>query len=173
MLTRCNLSIILLLLLSACASAPTFNTGGVDRSLTPRGVAAEPQLAGGKYVLWGGVILTTTNLKDTTQIEVLAYPLDSNQRPQRDRDPLGRFILEKAGFLEPASYAEGRLITTVGKVAGTRAGQIDASDYRYPVIATRQLHLWARDRGYRGSSVHIGIGAGSGGHWGGGVGVGF
>jgi outer membrane lipoprotein len=124
-------------------------------------------------VLWGGVILGTTNLKDSTRIEVLAYPLDTDRRPQRDRDPQGRFILEQAGFLEPASYAEGRLITTVGKLAGTLPGRIDASDYSYPVVAARQLHLWPLDRGRRGSNVHFGVGVGSGGHWGGGVGVGF
>ena len=173
MLRTLNLSVILLLLLSGCARGPTYERYGADGTLTPKSVAAAPQMATGKQVLWGGVIMQTVNLKDRTQIEVLAYPLDSDQRPQRDREPLGRFLLEKTGFLEPASYAEGRLITTVGKVAGTRAGQIDASDYRYPVIAARQLHLWSRDRRYRGSSVHIGIGASSGGHWGGGVGVGF
>ncbi len=173
MLSRYFLLLIPLLLLGACASGPTFNTGGVDRALTPQGVAADPQPARGKYVLWGGVILTTTNLKNSTRVEVLAYPLDTDRRPQRDRDPLGRFILEQAGFLEPASYAEGRLITTVGKLAGTRPGRVDASDYTYPVIDARQVHLWPRDRGYRGSNVHFGVGVGSGGHWGGGVGVGF
>ncbi len=173
MLQRFNLSVVLLLLLSACASGPTFNTGGVDRTLTPRGVAAEPQQATRKYVLWGGTILDTTNLKDSTRIEVLAYPLDTDKRPQRDRDPLGRFILEQPGFLEPASYAEGRLVTAVGRVTGTRAGRVDESDYAYPVMTSRQLYLWPRNRGYTGSNVHFGIGVGSGGHWGGGVGVGF
>jgi outer membrane lipoprotein len=170
---RLTLSVILLLLLSACASGPTFNTGGVDRSLTPRGVAAEPQLATRKSVLWGGTILTTSNLKDRTRIEVLAYPLDTDKRPQRDSDPLGRFILERAGFLEPASYAEGRQVTAIGRVTGIRAGRVDETDYTYPVIDARQLYLWPRDRGYSGSNVHFGIGVGSGGHWGGGVGVGF
>ena len=62
---RFSLVLIPLLLLGACASGPTFETGGVDRALTPRGVAAEPQPAIGQTVLWGGVILTTTNLKDS------------------------------------------------------------------------------------------------------------
>ena len=48
MLMRCVLFVIPLLLLSACASGPTFQTAGVDRALTPRGVAAEPQTAMGR-----------------------------------------------------------------------------------------------------------------------------
>ena len=173
MLRTLNLSVLLLLLLSGCARSPTYERYGADGTLTPKSVAASPQMAAGKQVLWGGVIMQTVNLKDRTQIEVLAYPLDSDSRPQRDREPLGRFILERAGYLEPASYAEGRLITGVGRVTGTRAGQIGAKIYDYPVVSARQLYLWPVDRGRRGSSVHFGIGAGSGGHWGGGVGVGF
>ena len=172
MLLRFNLLVTLLLLLSACASGPSFDSRGVDRSLTPGRVAAGPQLATGKQVLWGGAILRTTNLKDSTQMEVLAYPLDANQRPQSESAPLGRFILEQAGYLEPASYAEGRLITVVGTVTGTRAGQDEEAGYDYPVITARQLHLWPGYRGESGSNVYFGIGTGSGGSWGG-VGVGF
>ena len=172
MLLRVNLLVALLLLLSACASGPSFDSRGVDRSLTPRNVAAGSQLATGKQVLWGGTILHTTNLKDSTQLEVLAYPLDANQRPQSKSAPLGRFILEQAGYLEPASYAEGRLITVVGTVTGTRAGQVDESDYEYPVITARQLYLWPGYRGDGRSNVFFGIGTGSSGSWGG-MGVGF
>ena len=172
MLQRFNLLFIPFLLLSACASSPTIDSSGVDRSLTPRSVAGAPQPASGKEVLWGGVIIQTTNMKDRTQLEVLAYPLDTNERPQRDDDPLGRFILDKAGYLEAASYAEGRLLTVIGTVTGTQAGRVGESDYDYPVISVRQLHLWPIDQGSDGTGVHFGIGAGSGGSWGG-VGVGF
>jgi outer membrane lipoprotein len=164
MLPRSPLPVILLLLLSACASTPAFNAGGVDRSLTPRNVATSPQLATGKRVQWGGVILSTTNLKDSTQVEVLAYPLDADARPQSDSNPLGRFILERAGYLEPATYAEGRRITAVGTVTGTRAGQVGDSDYNYPVITARQLYLWPPGQGRDGVSVggYIGFGVGGG-----------
>jgi outer membrane lipoprotein len=152
------------LLLSACASTPVFDTGGVDRTLTPRNIATSPQPATGQHVQWGGIILSTTNLEDSTQIEVLAYPLDTAARPQYDSNPLGRFILERAGYLEAASYAEGRRITVVGTVTGTRIGQVGAADYNYPVISARQLYLWPADPGRDGVSVfgYIGFGAGSG-----------
>jgi outer membrane lipoprotein len=156
--------LLVALLLNACASAPAFNAGGVDRSLTPRDVATSPQPATGKRVQWGGIILSTTHLKDSTQVEVLAYPLDTDARPQTDSNPLGRFILEQAGHLEPATYAEGRRITAVGAVTGTRAGQVGDSDYNYPVIRARQLHLWPPGQGRNGVSVggYIGFGTESG-----------
>ncbi|MDH3901517.1 MAG: Slp family lipoprotein [Gammaproteobacteria bacterium] len=156
--------LLVALLLSACASTPTFNTEGVDHSLTPREVTTSLQLATGKHVQWGGIILSTTHLKDSTQVEVLAYPLDANARPQSDDNSLGRFILERAGYLEPATYAEGRLITAVGPVTGTRAGQIGDADYTYPLISARQLILWPPGGEHDGVSVggYIGFGVGGG-----------
>ncbi|MGB5440610.1 MAG: Slp family lipoprotein [Gammaproteobacteria bacterium] len=156
---RFNLLVILLMLLSACASSPGIDSSGVDRSLTPQGVAVQPQMAGGKQVLWGGVIIQTTNLSDRTQVEVLAYPLDASQRPQSGLDAQGRFIFEQTGFLDPASYAGGRLITVAGTVTGTRAGRVGESNYSYPVVSGRQHNLWPKESG--GSGINFGIGVGT------------
>jgi len=153
---------LVLLLLGACASGPTFETGAVDRALTPQSVVAEPQPSNGRTVLWGGVILSTTNLKDSTRLEVLAYPLDSKALPLLDSKPLGRFMLERACYLEPADYGEGRLVSAVGPVTGIRAGRIGESDYVYPVIEARQLYLWTRDSARDQSRVIFGIGVGFG-----------
>ena len=149
--------------LAGCATGPAFDTSRIDKSVTPRSAVAELAATTGKSVLWGGVILSTDNLEHSTRIEVLAYPLDSDQMPQRDRDPMGRFILEHKGFLEPASYAEGRMLTTVGTVSGTQVGKVGDSDYTYPVIDTSELYLWPKDSEYgSGSNVHFGIGVGIG-----------
>jgi outer membrane lipoprotein len=154
---------LVVLLLSACASGPAFDTGGVDASITPRSAVAELSANTGKSVLWGGVILSTTNLENSTRIELLAYPLDSDQMPLRDRDPLGRFILERPGFLEPASYAEGRMLTVIGKLVRSQQGKVGGSDYVYPVIEARNLYLWPKDSEYNNrSNVHFGIGVGIG-----------
>ncbi|MDT8388717.1 MAG: Slp family lipoprotein [Thiogranum sp.] len=154
---------LLLLLLAGCASGPTFDTTGVDRSVTPRAAVAEFDAQRGKSVIWGGVILDIHNLADSTRLEVLGYPLDSSNRPQRDADPLGRFVIERSGFLEPASYSQGRLVTVVGKLAETESGKVGGSDYTYPVIEAARLHLWEKTSGRSGgSNVHFGIGVGIG-----------
>ena len=166
---------ILLLLVTSCASTPAFNTAGVDRALTPQRVSTSPQSTTGRNVQWGGTIVSTTNLKDSTQIEVLSFPLDSDGRPRVDTTAQGRFILERAGYLEPADYAAGRQVTAVGTVTGTLAGKVGEADYTYPVISARQLYLWSPERSYGGGSSFFGFGVGSGGggSWGSGVGVGI
>ncbi|MBT8120534.1 MAG: Slp family lipoprotein, partial [Gammaproteobacteria bacterium] len=86
------LFLFVLFLLTACANTPELDTTEVDRTLTPKSVIAKPEVSKGKIVLWGGTILDTRNLKDDTQIEMLAYPLDSRHRPLLESKPLGRFI---------------------------------------------------------------------------------
>jgi outer membrane lipoprotein len=152
-----------LLILGGCASGPAFDTTRVDKSITPRSAVAELAANTGKTVLWGGVILSTANLENTTRIEVLAYPLDSSQMPLRDRDPLGRFMLERRGFLEPASYTEGRMVTVTGTLVRTQQGKVGGSDYTYPVVEADKLYLWSKDSEYNNrSNVHFGIGVGIG-----------
>jgi outer membrane lipoprotein len=165
--------LLLALLLGACATGPSFDNLGVDPLLTPQGVAASPQHAMGRSIQWGGSILATTNQRDQTLVEVLAYPLDGKGRPRTGQDPQGRFVLEQRGFLDPATYAKGRQITVVGTLTGTRTGRIGETPYTQPVVDSRQTYLWPVEQPYEGSRVFFGIGASSGGSWGGGVGVGF
>jgi outer membrane lipoprotein len=153
---------VLFVSLLGCASTPEFDTSQVDASLTPQSVIAEPEVSRGKVVLWGGTILDTRNLKDKTRIEVLAYPLDGSNQPRLESKPLGRFIIEHAGFLEPTTYAQGRQLTVLGRISGTQSGQVGESSYNYPVISSQQLHLWAQSGSSKSSNVHFGIGIGVG-----------
>ena len=160
-MNRLGLSLLFLLIslfITACTSAPKFDTRQVDRSLTPKSVNADIENTRGKVALWGGVILATKNLKATSQIEVLAYPLDSNSMPLREREPLGRFLIQHSGFLEPATYAQGRMVTVIGKITGTSASKVGEMDYVYPVIKSTQHHLWSKDSGDTKTRLHFGIG---------------
>ena len=147
-------------MLASCASTPDFDTTQVDKSLTPQSVIAEPEISRGKTVLWGGAILDTRNLKDSTHIEVLAYPLDTYQRPLLDSKPLGRFIIQYKGYLEPTTYAEGRVVSVLGKVSGSQNGKVGESTYTYAVINSEQLHLWSPDKDRNRTSFHFGVGIG-------------
>ena len=140
------LPVVLSMLLGGCAGSPDYANYGAVGALTPQRVSTRPQLGVGKQVLWGGLIMKTVNLKDSTQIEVLAFPLDSRERPKIDQPPLGRFIFEKRGYLEPANYASQRQITVLGTVTGTLPGQVGESDYNYPLVTPR-LPLEAFQRG--------------------------
>jgi len=149
--------LIFLLMLAGCASTPKFDTSQVDQWLTPQAVNAEPLQSRGKSVLWGGTILDTRNLEDSTQIELLAYPLNSSHRPIQDSKPLGRFIIRQSGFLEPETYAQGRLLTVLGRVGDSQEGKVGGARYSYPVILADKLQLWSPESG---STFLFGIGIG-------------
>ncbi len=129
-------------LLAACASPP-FNLAGVDTTMTPV-QAALPGATLGQRVEWGGVIVTARNLADRTDLQVLAYPLDSSARPEDWKSPLGRFILQQRGYLETIDYAPGRLVTAVGTVVTVQAGLVGKAPYRFAVLGAEQLHLWRK-----------------------------
>jgi len=158
------LVVLSLLLLAACASGPTFDTSQVDRSLTPAVVSAQPQHATGRQVLWGGIILGVTNLAHSTLVEMQAYPLGYGEKPQRDEAPLGRFLLEQSGFLEPAVYTDGRLLTVTGTITRIDTGKVGEAEQAYPVVEAKQLYLWPvdsfrEDTGLRfGGEVGVGFG---------------
>lgn len=147
-------------LLGGCASAPKFDTSGVDSSVTPRTALAEASDAIGRRVQWGGVIVATRNLPQQTQLEVLGYPLDRSGEPDRSAAPQGRFLILQSGYLEPVDYAAGRAVTVVGTVARIEQGKVGEAEYRYPVVEASQLHLWPKETVYprRDSNVHFGIG---------------
>lgn len=150
------------LLLGACATTPTFDTLGADTSLIPAEAAQQQDSLAGRPVAWGGVIIQSTNLQDKTRLEILAYPLDSDNRPDTNASPTGRFLAERPGYLETVNYAPGRLVTVVGPLEGTRTGRIGEIEYTYPVIEVRRMQLWRPAAEYYSSEpqVRFGIGVG-------------
>lgn len=150
---------LLISLLSACATTPNFKLDGVINNVTPTQSATQLAQYQGKKMLWGGVILNSTNTKQGTQFEVLAYPLDSDMRPRNDTTTQGRFLGNVPLYLETADYAPGRLLTVVGTLTGTQKGKIGDAVYHYPVLQIGQHYLWPKqeDRPVD-TSVHFGIG---------------
>lgn len=149
------------LLLAACATTPPIDLKGADIALTPGEAVANIDSARGRRVAWGGTIVQTRNFKDTTEIEVLGYPLDNSARPETDANARHRFLVVRAGYLESADYRSGRLVTAVGTVTGTRKGLVGEAAYVYPVLQAEELHLWPIDERRRTNpNVHFGIGVG-------------
>lgn len=145
-------------LLAGCASTPVFDTSKVDSSITPTLALEDSFNNMGKTALWGGTILATENLKDVTRIEILAYPLDSSQRPKLNDKPLGRFIIRSQGFLDPLSFSPGQLVSVLGEVGENQSATIGDSAYVYPVINAQQLNLWSKKKTSTSSRFSFGIG---------------
>lgn len=147
-------------LLAGCASGPGFETENVNRELEPRQAANDGVEQ--ETVLWGGTIISTKPQEATTQIEILAFPLDRGEQPRTNRSSQGRFLAVADGYLEPADYDEGRQITVLGTLTESRTARIGEADYRYPVVEVRDMHLWPREpTTYRQEPrVNFGIGVG-------------
>ena len=102
----------------------------------------------GRRVRWGGSIIAVVNLEGSTQIEVLARPLNRDGEPRRDAEGQGRFIAELPGFVDPVEYPEGRLLTVVGPITGMITRNVGEYPYRYPVLAATSRYLWPEREPY-------------------------
>lgn len=132
-------------LLAACATGPGFPTESVNTGLVARAASASDDGAEGERVLWGGRIIHTEPEERETRIEVLAYPLQRNQKPDVSESSQGRFLVIHRGYLEPADYSPDRLVTVTGRLQQPRTGRIGEAEYRYPVMTSDELHLWPEE----------------------------
>jgi len=165
-------SLCCILFICACTTTQLTPEQAALRAVTPTMAAAQPSRHQGKSVEWGGLLIAIHNRQNHTIIEVLAYPLQTNGRPDLDRQPMGRFLTMRAGYLEPLEFAAGRRLTVTGPITGTRQGRVSEGDYIYPTVDANQLRLWPREDPGRSPRLRFGIGVGSGGG-GFGAGIGF
>lgn len=128
-----------------------------------------------RHVEWGGQIVAVENRRDTTELEILAYPLDRDGRPDTSAASLGRFIAIRSGFVDPADYAAGRLVTARGRLGPARTATLGGTELRLATLEAESLQLWSREPPPSRVMPYgtIGIGFGSGGFYGGGVGLGI
>ncbi len=114
--------------------------------LTPSEARAAPEHHAGTRVRWGGRILAVRNGPESTDVEVLAWPLDAAGRPEPDPPAEtaadGRFIARFNSFLDPARYTQPRLLTVLGTLVGVETRPVGEYPYRYPVVAVIGSHLW-------------------------------
>lgn len=151
-----NLLILIAVLLAACAR-PVFEPEGAALELTPRDAAADIAAFQGRRVIWGGEIVQSSNLAESTELVILGRSLQRSQRPRGGGEPLGRFIARYPGYLETVTFAPGRLVTIPGIIEQIEIRPVGEADYRYPVMRAEAVHLWdeAREGGMR-----FGIGVG-------------
>jgi len=135
----------LVFLLNACA--PVISTQlmeQVDRNLDYSALANRPDESKGKIVLLGGTIVQTVPKPKETEIEVVQKQISSSGEPYLTDKSEGRYLVLVDRFLDPAIYRSGRDITVAGEVQGSVLRRLGEIDYRYPVIAARELYLWKK-----------------------------
>lgn len=153
-------------LLAACTAAGCQSQGGLR--LSDEETAVQPEQAveaggmPGRQVAWGGLLVSTDNLRDRTRLEILSFPLDEAGRPGVDETPGGRFVADYFAFLDPLDYKPGRQLTVRGTLGGMRRGEVGETPYLYPVVEAVEVTLWPESSvdggGFWPPQLHIGIG---------------
>ena len=158
---RFALTLALAAALTGCATAPPVPVEAARADLPPFRVATMENVPA-ESVVWGGSIVSVNNLADTTELEILSYPLDRKFRPVIRERTEGRFILVMPGYVEALDWPHGRFVTVRGRLRGVREGRIEESDYVYPILDVEDVHLWPRNFPYEEPRVSFGIGVGPG-----------
>jgi outer membrane lipoprotein len=138
-------SFLLIFLVSGCAHVISKDLrASSDLSLTLKQVLENPNAYRGKSVIWGGEIIQTVNQQDgTTQIEVFQRPLGWGEEPTNTVASEGRFLIIADKYLDPYLFQAGRKITVAGEIQGEQIKPLGKMDYRYPVLLSKQIYLWA------------------------------
>ena len=160
---RCrNLLLILLIavlspVLGGCVASPFEARQTAVVELDVDRALAEPDRVGAT-VIWGGRVVGIVNTGEFTELEVLALPLKSGDRPDRNADGSTRFVIRHAGYLEPMTFAPGRFVTVLGRFVGIESRSVGAFPLRHPVVHSEQLELWPIDPNSSRANVHFGFG---------------
>ena len=154
--------VVLVLTLTGCAVHPRPRARRVETRLTPQDVLAHPRASQGARVRWGGMVIDDNVGPVHSTLTILAYPLNRRGRPRLQRASWGRFQALAPGYLDPAVFAQGRLVTVVGLVAGTKTGLIGQAPYVYPQVRILETHIWRFYRRSPRSHWAFGFGIGLG-----------
>jgi outer membrane lipoprotein len=140
-LTLFLFAFVALSFLSGCASVISKGVlVDIDRTITVAMVQSDPELYNGRKVLWGGVIVSTKNLKEHSRIEVLAQKLAFMDQPQsNDQASQGRFLIMAPGYKDPLVYKPDMLITVAGIVKGVKSEKIGEMSYPYVLITPVEM----------------------------------
>ena len=153
-----NCATALTLVLAGCAPPPVLKPMSAPLEIAPEAAASAAERYHGAEVVWGGRIVEVRNRADVSEIVIVAYPLDSGQRPRPKETSQGRFVARLDGYVESYDYAQGRFLTLSGKIDGSLSEDVDQHPYVYPVVHAEGVHLWPAGFEHSAPQVHFAIG---------------
>ncbi|WP_432823524.1 Slp family lipoprotein [Trichloromonas sp.] len=158
------LIVITLLGATACSTAVSKESMElVDPSVSFEVLHQDPDRYVGRYLLLGGAITDVRPSADGgSELELVQLPTNNRGKVTATDNSDGRFIAQDTTYRDPAIYRNGRLVTLVGQVTGSKTARLGEMDYRYPVLTVHELRLWTPNDHPGSSPVHFGIGLGIG-----------
>jgi outer membrane lipoprotein len=134
---------MMILLAVGCAQPfPSDLLAKVEKNVSYQEFQDEPEKYDGKLLMFGGEIIETKTLEDGAWIIVLQKPLDGGGQPNWTAESGGRFLIMTKSYLDIGAFRRGRSITVIGEVDGSKALPLRGTDYWYPLLVAKQLHLW-------------------------------
>lgn len=164
---------ILFFMISGCASSQPVIPPELEGQISPVSfpqIVAQPTAYTGTTVLLGGEVLSAKRVSDGIQFEILQLPVTEDDPPtERRSDSQGRFLAFHPGSFDPATFPQGTRVTVIGTVTGESMQRLDESEYRYPTVEVKHLHVWdaeayaSRRRSAPTVGLYGGVGMGFGG----------
>jgi outer membrane lipoprotein len=113
-----------------------------DRTILFGHLRAMPEAYIGRSVILGGDIARVWNVPGATWLEVVHKPLDLEDRPVLTGPSEGRFVVRCDRYLNPLSYAAGRVVTVAGQILGSHTDTVGERVERYPLLGCSEIYLW-------------------------------
>lgn len=133
----------------------------VDVGISFAELRQDPERYMGRHLLLAGGIAGIRNTSQGGELELVQFAVDENGRITDMAKTGGRFIARSSGFLDPAVFRTGLLVTLVGEVQGKKDMLLGEVVYTYPVLDIREIHLWKPEEFPRPPTIHFGIGIGT------------
>lgn len=114
-----------------------------DRSIRFDELRHDPDAFRGKFVILGGLITGIRQDKEGVQLEVIEYPLDSEEMPDASSRSGGRFLVTLPPDVGYATFKPGILVTMAGEVVGKVVKPLENVEYTYPVLVVKEIHIIA------------------------------
>ncbi len=142
-LMKIILPALALLLITGCAQVFSDQANSlVDPSITFDRLKKDPNPSIGKFVKLGGIIATTKNTREGSQVEIVQFKLGSDDIPDESYASGGRFLAVTPEFLDGMIYKTGRPVAVIGEMKGMKTLPLDEIEYSYPVISIKEIHVW-------------------------------
>jgi outer membrane lipoprotein len=149
------LSVLCVLVLSACASVPPILETAKEQPLVTYEDVVMTMAPPGSMARWGGVIAQVENNAQASIIEVVHYPLKSDGRPNLRKASIGRFKVLIDGFIDPLVFKQERVVSVVGTIGEPIEGMVSEQVYIYPSINATGYYLWEDIQDFEYSQVQI------------------
>ncbi len=119
-----------------------------DSSLEFGELRKDPDAFRGKFILLGGVVTGVQKVEGRVQLEVMEYPLDSEELPDISSASGGPFLVVLPSEVGYATFKPGTVVTMAGEVVGKAVKSLENVEHSYPVLVVKEIHIVIRPERY-------------------------